>query len=87
MDENDTENLQATVSLRSVLAVLDEYEAHYPTDVFPEKGTSPDCAGARFARTVIRGIRHDIREQANVVLNDSGPSAGASPQNEVGEKT
>ncbi|HVT78423.1 MAG TPA: hypothetical protein VHD87_15405 [Acidimicrobiales bacterium] len=24
--------------------------AHYPTDVFPEDGTSIDCATARFAR-------------------------------------
>jgi len=68
-ESHNSGSVQRVVSLRQVLSILDEYESHYPTDIFPENGTSQDCAGARFARTLIKAIRHDVK-QANADISD-----------------
>lgn len=43
--------------------IAEAWIAHYPTDLFPEEGTSAACDSARMARQVARMIGKEIREQ------------------------
>lgn len=52
------------ISLAYVLGILAKHEAKYPLDLFPEEGTSQDCATARFARGLIHSILDEMVELA-----------------------
>lgn len=55
------------ISLTQVLSILAKHEAKYPLDLFPEDGTSQDCATARFARWLIHSIIDDVAILDDVV--------------------
>ena len=58
---------ELTAALGAWTTAVDNIEAQYPTDLWPEDGTSLDCTSARAARRTCENVR---REAALILEGD-----------------
>ena len=61
-----------------VIAIIDNWRSHYPEDIFPRNGNSPECKAAYMARHVCDGIASDVVRQANADISDRADKDGGS---------
>ena len=52
--------IEKNISVAWVLKQIENKAAQYPTDIFPDDGTSPECKAAKLVRLVCRTLREDI---------------------------
>ena len=50
------------IKLEDAIAVVRDMAAQYPTDIWPEDGTTTDAKAARIARLVCRNIENRLAE-------------------------
>ena len=59
------------VEREACVSICREVAERYPTDIFPDAGSSADCKSARMARLTAANIEREIAERHNV-----GPAGG-----------
>jgi len=59
---------QAVIGVDAMLALIDEVEARYPPDVFPEQGTTPDALAGTMARLVCAQLRDLLHDRVDAVV-------------------
>jgi hypothetical protein len=64
---------EAVIGVDVVLALIDEVEATYPSDVFPDTGTTPDALAGMMARLVCAQLRDRFRDIVDAVANGDAP--------------
>jgi hypothetical protein len=63
------------VCVSDVFAIIDEWRNHYPEDIFPREGTSPECKAAFMARFICEGIARDVMALPQVSATSAAASA------------